>query len=615
MGNRIDTRVVLGSLRYKTASNTNLMFNVPLVQTSKENVEFDRNIDISLEQVFDDERQKSSTFRPSCKFYILFKNSYSGLTNYAPLENNLVYVNEKQASINSCTNDPKNPTNLNIPWSGLPQYHEFDFIRSDYNVSGYTQPPNNHLTFINKSASTYNWNFFVSYPFENDYTKQLQAIENKSKQLLSWSASTGIPFIIENTTYNGLDIISFRCPIKHGLSVGESVKLSSEFIYNGVDTFEVYSLGDMIYGSDEYIFNLFNVGFTGDTFNDDKKGTFRRVINSSIPNETISKYYVRKHKLLTNPDDAVLANAGFDQNIFGVNKKFESSGFTPNRLSRISIKEGSQSYSLSFNTDIDINPIRDNQKRPISELFFTTIWKGYFGLMFGRSKGIGQGVFGMKQGYGFNLPLNPATKLPTDWWRDNNKLSDTNFPMSTYTTPLGVQLNGSKINFSYVNSLKKGDVLDGDFCEWNDYEQKERVISNLYHKLTYNPMVFNIGKPKSSTTPPNVMETPNPYGYYYQPHNSITISEYSDYIEEGDKINVADIPYYSYYSESKGKFIWRDKYTYGYIDPKGNGVDYPFLNGVHYPYKNIIFRIIPEGSNYNYNELNVIAEPKIDNCE
>lgn len=615
MGNRIDTRVVLGSLRYKTASNTNLMFNVPLVQTSKENVEFDRNIDISLEQVFDDERQKSSTFRPSCKFYILFKNSYSGLTNYAPLENNLVYVNEKQASINSCTNDPKNPTNLNIPWSGLPQYHEFDFIRSDYNVSGYTQPPNNHLTFINKSASTYNWNFFVSYPFENDYTKQLQAIENKSKQLLSWSASTGIPFIIENTTYNGLDIISFRCPIKHGLSVGESVKLSSEFIYNGVDTFEVYSLGDMIYGSDEYIFNLFNVGFTGDTFNDDKKGTFRRVINSSIPNETISKYYVRKHKLLTNPDDAVLANAGFDQNIFGVNKKFESSGFTPNRLSRISIKEGSQSYSLSFNTDIDINPIRDNQKRPISELFFTTIWKGYFGLMFGRSKGVGQGVFGMKQGYGFNLPLNPTTKLPTDWWRDNNKLSDTNFPMSTYTTPLGVQLNGSKINFSYVNSLKKGDVLDGDFCEWNDYEQKERVISNLYHKLTYNPMVFNIGKPISSTTPPNVMETPNPYGYYYQPHNSITISEYSDYIEEGDKINVADIPYYSYYSESKGKFIWRDKYTYGYIDPKGNGVDYPFLNGVHYPYKNIIFRIIPEGSNYNYNELNVIAEPKIDNCE
>lgn len=610
MGNRTDTRVVLGSLRYKTASNTNLMFNVPLIQTSKENVEFDRNIDISLEQVFDDERQKSSTFRPSCKFSILFKNSYTGLTNYVPLENNLVYVNESQASLNNC------PVNSNIAWSGFPQYHEFDFIRSDYNVSGYTQPPNNHLTFINKSASTYNWNFFVSYPFENDYNKELQAIESKSKQTLSWSASTGIPFIIENTTYNGLDIISFRCPIKHGLSVGEFVKLS--FSYNNnvqpivpIDTFEVYSLGDGAYGSGEYIFNLFNVGFTGNTFNDGKKGTFRRVINSSIPNETISKYYVRKHKLLTNSGDAVLVNAGFDQNIFGVNRKFESSGFTPNRLSRVSIKEGSQSYTLSFNSDIDINPIRDNQKRPITELFFTTIWKGYFGLMFGRSKGSGLGVYGMKQGYGFNLPLDPTTKLPTDWWDDINGLSDTNFPMSTYTTPLGVQFNGSKINFSYVNSLKKGDVLDGDFCEWNDYEQKERVISNLYHKLTYNPSVFNIGRPISSTEVE--MAPPNPYGYYYQPHNGITISEYSDYVEEGDKINVADVPYYSYYSESKGRFIWRDKYTYGYIDPKGNGVDYPFLNGVHYPYKNIIFRIIPEGTNYN--EQNIIAEPIIDNCE
>ena len=36
MGNRIDTRVVLGSLRYKSAPDTNLMFNVPLIQTNKE---------------------------------------------------------------------------------------------------------------------------------------------------------------------------------------------------------------------------------------------------------------------------------------------------------------------------------------------------------------------------------------------------------------------------------------------------------------------------------------------------------------------------------------------------------------------------------------------------
>jgi hypothetical protein len=603
MGNRIDTRVVLGSLRYKTASNTNLMFNVPLIQTTKENVEFDRNIDISLEQVFDDERQKSNIFRPSCKFSVLFENSYTGLTNYTPLENNLVYVNETQASINQCNLNPEA-----VSWSGFPQYHEFDFIRSDYNVVGYTQPPNNHRTFISKSASTYNWNFFVSYPFENLYNKKMQAIESKTTQTLDWTASDGIPFIIENSTINGLDIISFRCPVKHGINVGEFVKLN--FSYNTIDTFEVYTLGDGKSNSDLFIFNIFNVGFTGTTFDDNVEGTFKRIINNEIPNETTSKYYVRRHKILTNANDAVLVNAGFDQNIFGINKKFESSGYTPNKIERVSIKEGSQSYTLSFNADIDINPLRDNQKRPITELFFTTIWKGYFGLMFGRPKGANDGFYGMKQGYGFNLPLDPDDKLPILWWGDGILDSNTNFPLSSYTTPLGVKLNGDPIDFTYVETLKLGDTLDGDYCEWNDYEQKERIISNLYHKLTYNSEVFNIGTPSPNGVR---MNRNNPYGYYYQPHNGITISEYSDYIEEGDKINVADIPYYSYYSESKGRFIWRDKYTYGYIDPKGNGVDYPFLNGVHYPYKNIIFRIIPEGTNYS--QQTIVAEPIIDNCE
>jgi hypothetical protein len=42
MGNRQDTRVVLGSLRYKSAPDTTLLFNVPLIQTAKENIEFEK---------------------------------------------------------------------------------------------------------------------------------------------------------------------------------------------------------------------------------------------------------------------------------------------------------------------------------------------------------------------------------------------------------------------------------------------------------------------------------------------------------------------------------------------------------------------------------------------
>jgi len=596
MGNRIDTRVVLGSLRYKSAPDTTLGFKVPFIQTFKENVEFDRSINISLEQVYDDERQASTTFRPTGKFTLLFKNSYSGFTNYTPFENNLYYLNEEAATISQCQTSPQT-----VSWTGLPQYNEFDFVRTDYNIVGYTQPPNNHITFISKSASTYNWNFFMSYAYENDYNKYMEAIEPKSGQLLQWTCGDGIPFVVFNTTYKGLDIVALRCPVKHGMLVGEFVKLS--FNYFGTDTFQVYSLGDGASGSDEYVVNIINVGFLGGTFSNGVEGTFKRIIDINNPNDTTSEYYVRKHKILTNSGDAVMVNAGFDLNIFGDSKKYESSGYTPNQTARVSIKEGSQCYTLTFNTDINISPLLDNQKRPITELFFTTMWKGYFGLMFGRKKSNGVDYIGLKQGYEFNLPL--IGSQPSPWWDGFNSDSDTPFPVDVYNTNMGNTggPNGGPIPFTYIRSLKKDDVLDGDFCEWNDSEQYERVVSNLFHKFTFNRYMFSMDQ----------VPTTNPFGYYYQPHTPIKLRVYSDYIESGDKRFVVDVPDYSYFSEKDNQFIWRDIYPYGFIDSSGLGITYPFMNGTHYPYQDIIFRIIPEGTNYK--EQILINDPVIDPCE
>jgi len=594
MGNGNEYSIVLGSLRYKSAPNTDIGLKVPFIQNAKELFEFDRSINIELEQVFDDERQKSDIFTPSCKFSMIFKNSYTGTTNYIPFENNLYYINQEQAAKSQCINGQS------IAWSGFPQYNEFDFIRNDYDVPGYTQPPNNHINFISKSASSYNWTFYMSYAYDNLYTKQLESIDQKTSQLMTWNVSDGIPFIIENTTSNGKKIVSFRCPMKHGLSVGEYVNLSIS--YNSISSFQVYSLGVGTTGSDEYVFNLLNVGYTGSTFNNGVKGTAKRIVNILNSADTISQYYVRRHKIISNSDDAVLVKAGFEQNIFGKTKKFESSGYTPNKISRVSIKEGSQSYTLSFNKDFQINPIVDNQKRPISELFFTVVWKGYFGWMFGLPNGSGD-FYGLKEGYEFNLPLNPTTKQPTGWWSNTNVKSDTNLPMGSYTTPLGVKPSGGLIDFTYVESLNDGDIIDGDLCEWNDYEQKERVVSNLYHKLKFNPFVFKLSGVNNN----------NPLGYYYQPHHKITIREYSDYIEEGDKKNVVGIPDYSHFSTTKNAFIWRDLYPYGYIDSNNIGVNYPFLNGTHYPFTNIIFRIIPEGTNYI--EQLTTTNPTIDECE
>ena len=601
MGNKNYTRVILGSLRYKSAPETDIGLKVPFNQTTKQLVEFDRTKTVDLAQRFDDERQKSSMFRPTAKFSIIFQNSYTGRTNYEPFEYNLYYINELVAAANQC--GESNNAN-SVFWSGFPQYHEFDFIRNDNNVIGYTQPstPNppyfNHVNFVNKSASTYNWMFYLSYGFENDYNKELLVWDNINNGYLSWKVSDGIPIVCTNSASNGLPIISFRSTIKHGFNVGETAKLSNNFTYNSGTTYQIYSLGNGFYGSEEYVFNIINPGYTGNTFDDLSFGTAKRVILPNYPNESTSEYYIRRNKILTSLEDAVLVKAGFEQSIFGSKRKYESAGFTPNKTARVSIKEGSQSYTLSFNKDIDISKLIDNQKRPISELFFTVVWRGYFGWFLDENKKI-------KNGYEFNLPLLPNGE-PSIWWEDSTPSNENALTYSSFETILGsigTYAGPNKLKFYSTNPLTEGTILDGDLCEWNNYTQEERVISENYHKIKYNPRNFDI-----SATQPN-----NPLGYYYKPHNKITLRVFSDYIEETSANQILDIPNYSFYSPSQNTFIWRDLYTYGFIDSSGLGVDYPFLNGKHYPYESYFFRIIPEGTNYT--EQTVINDPTIDPCE
>jgi hypothetical protein len=49
----------------------------------------------------------------------------------------------------------------------------------------------------------------------------------------------------------------------------------------------------------------------------------------------------------------------------------------------------------------------------------------------------------------------------------------------------------------------------------------------------------------------------------------------------------------------------------------GRGVDYPYLNKSQYPFADIVFRLIPEGTNQNLRIQGVNGEikPLIDRCE
>ncbi len=592
-----DIRIVKGELRYKSASDVDSTIDVNLNQILKEQTVFDRNVLIDLAVLFDKERQASTNIRPSFKITFVTENAYTGTTNYTQFKNNLFYVN------NEFYVNQLNPSLA--PWGGFPQYNEFDLIRNDYGVLGYTEPPNQHVTFSKKSAFTYNWNFFISYAHKNLPNKILEYTDNKYPLLTSpfqWLAKDGIPFVINNIVNVGENLISFICPVKHNLSVSEYVQLSSPAGVFG-DTFQVYSLGDGTFGSEEYVFNIFNYGYATTAFNNATQGTFKRILNLENSGETMSKYYVRQNKILTSLDDALLNYCGFENNIFGIKQRFDNSALTPDIQAKIITKENDRTYTINFSKDVDIASLVDNQKRPITQLYLTIIHKGYFGWFYNPTVNPGILYNSLKQGYEFNLPSDPNPLLtnptPDNWWENSNTLNRTNIPLLSYT-------NGND-TFYYNQSLKTGDTVDGDFCEWNDYEQKEYVLSDLYHKFSFNLNNFNITRPCCANN-----DIRNPFGYFYKPHHELEIRQFSPYVETGDKYQVDNVPGYAFYSQYTNSFRWRDLYTYGYIDSDGVGVDYPFLNGVHYPYSNTIFKLIPEGTNY---KQQVVTEPTIDDCE
>ena len=557
--------IIPSSQEYKSAPLVDQEISLSLDQQSQQITEYDRSQSINLAQVYDDERQSSTIFRPTFKVNYLYANTYTGTTSYVPFRNNLYYVT------------PEISMGSNV-WKGFPQYYEFDFYRPYID--------DQHILFKAVSAYTYNWTYYISYAFENDYTKQLSYVLNGTNQY--WLAEDGIPFSINNATQNGNNIISFQCVAPHGLVSGEYVELS--FSYNNINLFQVYSLGNNAFNSEEYVFNVFNVGYTGTTFANNTTGTFKRVTNPQNIIETKSKYYVRRHRILTNVNDCIMTKNAFEKNVFTEERKLEYSSITPNQVTRVSQKTSSNSFNVTVNYDLNLDGVLDNQKRPVSELFLTVINKGYTGYFNKPHNGVG-----IKQGWEFNL-----TKTSNFWWDDNNTASNTNIQVSSYTKTSGVTKT-----FYYNQDLMSGDTIDGDFCEWNDYDQIERVVSPYYQKIKYNQDVFQTTALTNTNAP----------GYYYEPHHSMTLKVFSNYVETGDINLIEGIPNYAYYSNSDQQFRWRDIYTYGFRDNLGRGVNYPFLNSAQYPFENTEFRLIPEGINYTTLGVQFPYKPLIDGCE
>ena len=571
-----DVKILRNQNRFKGAPEQDYLIQVPLESQEREIIEGDRNVYLSQTSQFEEERQSSNVFRIGGKIVNIFDNGVSGYTSYTPFGNNLFYINGVEAKT---INANQNPPQISA-WKGYVQFDEFTFYRTS-GISG-------HIPFYNKSASTYNWNIYVSYPVSGDTEQQMRYENTQFSAVTYFQASDGVPFVLQNTNPDGKSLVTFYCGVSHNLQIGEFVELSISS--NGTNYFQVESLGDQYFGSEDKIFSIYNIGYTA--FTNNLTGTFKRVLDINNTGETTSQYYVRRHKILTSESDYDLTKLGFENNAFSNKKQLEYSALTPNGVSRVSVKDGSQTCGFTFTKDIDTSQLLDNQGRPLSELFVTIMQKGYMGYF---NKPYSNGYPGLLIGWDFNF-LDGKDDI---WW---NAASPTNKDLGLSTS----SYNFSGKTFYYNNPLEIGDIISGDFCEWNDFVMTETVLSKMMHKFSYNPLIF------SNSSPLNYES-----GYFYQPHFSVPIRAFSTYIEVGAKETVDFIPDWSFYSETERQWRWRDLYPYGYIDTDGVGVDSPFLNDAHYPFSDILFLQVPTSFYRNINRplVDYIVDPYIDGCE
>ena len=164
MSKEDETRIVLGSKRFATSTDKPVWIQVPLAGERRDMVEGERNILVNQVEQFNQERNKCSIFRLSGKIVNLFQSTLSGSTQYEPYKNNLYYTNQ----INNAISQSQNP---NTPWDGYPQFYEFTFYRE--------QGINGHIPFVVKSAATYNWMSYITYPFSSDTTQRMSWTSEK----------------------------------------------------------------------------------------------------------------------------------------------------------------------------------------------------------------------------------------------------------------------------------------------------------------------------------------------------------------------------------------------------------------------------------------------------
>lgn len=546
-------KIILPSKRFESASDEDLSIRINFDESKNLLREGERDIILDLNKLFNDERNECKNYKIFGKIKMIFRNLYSGDTSYGPLLRNL--------ALNGDGGDGD--------FTGTIGYNEFAFLRTDLlrekntPISGSTPGafvPNitltdgglDHIGMTQTDAPYKNWNFYLSYVYSGD-TKYPINYTLSDGSVYSFLAEDGIPFRVSTVG----NYYRFTSPVQHGINQGEYITILESTLTNSVPatgrTFYVESVGNEIYDSENYVLNVLRSQFPP-SLTLDPVVFIKRCIDINNISETTSRYYVHRHKTLTETKDYILDKLGFESPIFEDEKKllFENSQGVIDYLVE---QNRMESVFFDFKEPYTLSGITNNLGYTPTELYVSVIFRndnGYFN-------------YPPKVGYKFHFH---------DTWIDRH-FDDSNSPFENSLT--STSFINSGITFNRGNPIPKGTDLIGAFVEYNVMDLKERIVSECFHKITSPLNIFDHGQDfRLDAVPTNLV------GLYYQPHYRVKIRELSPYIETSNTDQIYGLPENVIYDKSENLWKWRDLYEHGYIDVDGYGTNFPFLNNCHY---------------------------------
>ena len=580
-------QILLPSKRFFKANEEDVTINVKLEGDTTLMRQGERDIILDLPSLFNDERNLCKKYKIYGKIKTVFRNMYSGTTEYTPLLKNL-YSNDNGYAFNN---------------DGFMPYSEFAFLRTDVlrennlpvtggtlgvftpNVELTGQRYTGHTTTSAIQAPYQNWNLYLSYVYAHD-TNYPMKYSFSGGTTFSFTSADGIPFrIADNGNYYTL--IS---PIEHGMKQGEFVILSGGTLTNSVleknRIFQIDNVGDTTYNSEKYVINLLKSEFkTGFNLDDVAFVLGRRCLDDKNITGSTSTYYVHKHKTLTTVDDYILDKVGFELPIWERERKILFQNAL-NEQDVIVERNVPESLLFDFKKSFTLTGITNNLGYTPTEVYTTIIFRNKNGFF----------DYPPKVGYKFNFH---------DTWVDGifdgNGSREKSMTGNTYTFNGNLE---SEFSFTGGTELQSGTTLMGAYVEYNVKEVKERIISEAFHRFSHKKMLsdgttllFDHGQ----DDPLNYsgVSSTNMVGYYYQPHHRVKLRELSPYLEISNTKDILNLPENAVFDPKDKVWRWRDLYDHGFIDPDGNGTNFPYLNELHYVVNDINFYLRNEKSYKN----------------